>query len=287
MKVKHDEGLSARTRELVHAVLRRALSEAHQHGLVVVNVASSVKPPKPRRDPDKVHPLTLERARAIFTTATNDRLFATWGILLLMGLRKGELLALRWSDIDMNTGTMSISRTLSRVKGKGRGLVFGPTKTEQSTRATFVPPVCLTALQRHFVQQETERLAAGSAWTGTGLIFTTRSGLPIEPSGLNRLFNTVCKRAGIGHERIHNLRHTAGTLMRASGGADLLDVQAVLGHSDIAVTAAYYGHQVPAIQRELSVRMSDLYEAFENPMAVNLAVNPDADATSTKTPGTH
>jgi integrase len=99
-------------------------------------------------------------------------------------------------------------------------------------------------------------------------VFTTSTGRPIEPSGLNRLFATLTKKAGIGHERVHNLRHTAATLLRAYGGADLHDVKEILGHSTIAVTSDLYGHGVPVLQRELMDPVSGLFEAPAEPEAV-------------------
>jgi len=127
------------------------------------------------------------------------------------------------------------------------------------------PPIVFAALQTHWAVQELERARAGSDWEDHGLVFTTSTGQPIEPSNLNRHFATFTNKAGIGHERLHNLRHTAATLLRAYGGADLHDVNEILGHSTIAVTSDLYGHGVPVVQRELMNRVSELFEASGTP----------------------
>jgi integrase len=275
LRRKREEGLTDRSRQLMHAVLRRALGEAERLDLVVRNVATLVDAPRPRRDETKVHPLTLEQVRKLLDEAADSRLYALWLVLVLMGLRKGEALALRWSDIDMTTGTMQVQRTVGRIKGQSE-LTFGPTKSDYSRRAPFIPPIVFAALQAHWAAQEMERARTGASWKDHDLVFTTSTGRPIEPSGLNRLFDTLTKRAGIGHERVHNLRHTAATLLRAYGGADLHDVKEILGHSTIAVTSDLYGHGVPVVQRELMNRVSDLLAPASSGQAVKLAVtNPD------------
>ena len=118
--------------------------------------------------------VTLEQAKALVDAAAGSRLYALWLVLLLIGLRKGEALALRWTDIDLTTGTIRVQRTLSRVKACG--LVFGPTKSSYSQRASFIPPLVFTALQAHWTAQELERIRAGSAWEDHGLVFTTSTG---------------------------------------------------------------------------------------------------------------
>ena len=109
-------------------------------------------------------------------------------------------------------------------------------------------------------------------------MFTTSTGRPIEPSGVNRLFAPVTRRAGIGHERVHNLRHTAATLLRAYGGADLHDIKEILGHLSIGATSDLYGHGVPVVQRELMNRMSGLFETSEIPRLSNSLSTASSDA---------
>jgi len=111
------------------------------------------------------------------------------------------------------------------------------------------------------VEQEIERAAHGD-WPDTDLVFVTANGKPIEPSSLGLQFQTVCKKAGHGHERLHNLRHTAATIMRVHGGADLLDVS---GHSSIRVTADLYGHTVLTVQEQIASRVSDAFSAVPAP----------------------
>ena len=267
LKTKRDEGLSDRTRQLIHATLRRALGDAQRTDLVGQNVVSKVVAPRPERDPAKVHELALEQVRTLLEAAKGERLYALWLVLISMGLRKGEALALRWSDLDMGTGTVNVQRTLSRVKGQG--LSFGATKTEHSRRSCFMPAPVQTALQSHWVAQEAERLRAGSVWEDHGLVFATSTGRPIEPSNLNRQFDTLLRHAGLGHERVHNLRHTAATLLRAYGGVDLHDLKEILGHSTIATTSDLYGHVVPVVQRELMNNVASLLVPPADGQAVN------------------
>lgn len=251
------EGTPSRnTRRIRYAVLHRALNLAVDQGLIGRNPASAVQAPRPERDPEKVHSLTIEEAQAILKAADKHRLRACWYVLVMMGLRRGEVLGLRWRDIDFNTSTLHINQTLSRVQGLG--LVFGTPKTDMSQRSCPIPLLALDVLKTHWAKQEIARAEHGG-WPDNDLVFVTASGKPIEPSNLGRMFNTVCKKAGHRHERLHNLRHTAATVMRVHGGADLLDVSRLLGHSSIRVTADMYGHTVPTVQEQIASRVSDAF----------------------------
>lgn len=249
---------SANTRRIRYAVLHKALNDAVKVGLISRNPATPVNAPRPERDEEKVHALTLEEARAILKAADDHRLTAAWYVLTLMGLRRGEVLGLRWSDLDLLTSQMRIEQSLGRVQGKG--LCFSTPKTTTSKRGVPIPLVVLETLKTHLIEQEIERAAHGG-WPDSDLVFVTANGRPIEPSNLGRMFQTVCKKAGHGHERLHNLRHTAATVMRVYGGADLLDVSRILGHSSIRVTADMYGHTVPTVQEQIASRVSDAFSA--------------------------
>lgn len=257
-KPRYDGKPSANTRRIRYAVLHRALNDAVKVGLISRNPATPVKAPRPERDDEKVHALTLEEARAILKAADDHRLTAAWYILTLMGLRRGEVLGLRWPDLDLLTSQMRIEQSLGRVQGKG--LRFSTPKTATSKRGVPIPLVVLETLKTHLIEQEIERAAHGG-WPDSDLVFVTANGRPIEPSNLGRMFQTVCKTAGHGHERLHNLRHTAATVMRVYGGADLLDVSRILGHSSIRVTADMYGHTVPTVQEQIASRVSDAFSA--------------------------
>lgn len=253
---------SGNTRRIRYAVLHKALNDSLDLGLLARNPATAVKAPRPERDTSKVYALTLEEAQAILEAANDHRLTAAWYVLVLMGLRRGELLGLRWSDLDLTTGQMRIQQSLGRVKGKG--LVLSTPKTATSNRALPIPLVVLDAIRTHLVEQEIERAAHGG-WPDTDLVFVTANGKPIEPSSLGLQFRTVCKMAGHRNERLHNLRHTAATVMRVYGGADLLDVSRLLGHSSIRVTADMYGHTVPTVQEQIASRVSDVFSVASTP----------------------
>jgi integrase len=178
--------LSARTVAYAHAVLRKALADAVREELVARNVAALVEAPTVRRDP--VQPLSADEARTLLATAADDRLRVLWLVLLSLGLRRGEALALRWDDLDLEVGTVTIRRSLQRVRGAvdettGRRvgeLVEVAPKTPGSAATIAVPDSLVTALREHRKAQAAERLA-GVAWVDPGLVFTTHVGTALEP----------------------------------------------------------------------------------------------------------
>jgi integrase len=264
LNAKSDEGLSASTVRQLHAVLRVALQQAVRDDLLPRNVAQLVQVPV--ACPDPVQPLDLDDARQLLETARGGRLYALWAVAIGVGLRRGEALALRWSDVDLDGGTLRVEQSVQRVDGKLR---FAPPKTARSRRTIPLPSVCVAALRAHWAAQNAERLGAGLAWHDFGLVFTTSIGTPIEPRNLNRSFDALCARAGIRRLRVHDLRHTCASLLLAQGVAPRV-VMEILGHSQIAVTMNIYSHVLPAVEREAADRMN---AALSGDVAVTVAVN--------------
>ena len=228
---------------LAHSVLRSALSEAKRLQLVSVNAAELVKVPQPPAR--SVVPLTIEQARAFLTVAGQHRLAALFTVALACGLRLGEACGLRWSDVDLNTGELRIRQQLQKVD---KDLVLQVLKTEKSRRTLMLPDVCIEALRAHHRRQLEARLSAGSDWIDTGLVFTTyrrRQGCTLgtgqHPRNVLRTLHTLCGAAGIPRIRFHDLRHSAASLLIASG-VQLCEVSMLLGHSELRVTADLYGH---------------------------------------------
>ena len=246
-------GYSPRTVQYAHAVLRRALGQAERWGLVTRNVAKLVEVPRPRTDPAKVHALTLDEARRLLKAAKKDRLYALYVVVLMLGLRRGEALGLRWADVDLDAGTLRVEQQVIRVPGQG--LVVSPLpKTASSRRINHLPSFALGALRQHRLRQLQERLRAGQRWQEHDLVFPSSVGTPIEPRNLTRNLHRLCKVAGLKPERFHNLRHTAASIGFAEG-LDPKMIQHMLGHSAIGVTMDTYTHLVPGLQKEAAERI--------------------------------
>jgi integrase len=237
--------VSARTVQQVHAVLRAMLSQAVREELLARNVARLVQAPAPDRE--EIHPWAEAEARAFLAAARTHRLHALFVVALALGLRRGELLGLRWSDVDLSAGQLRVWQTLQRVRGDG--VVFGPPKSRRSRRVLTMPAVVVQALKRHRSVQEHERGLADGNWHETGLVFTTATGRHVEPRNLNTAFARLIVRAGVRPIRFHDLRHTCATLLLAAGVSPRV-VMDILGHSQIAVTMNIYGHVMPAMQQE-------------------------------------
>jgi integrase len=251
--------LSSRTVSYFHAVLRKALADAMRDELVGRNVAALVEPPIVRRAP--VRPLTADEARKVLETAANDRLRALWLVMLAVGLRRGEALALRWDDLNLDTGTVTIARSLQRLRGerdeqtgrrKGELVEVAP-KTEGSSATIAMPASLVTALREHVEVQQLERMVA-RVWVDPGLVFTTGVGTALEPRNVNRSWASLCDRAGVRNVRLHDLRHSAATFM-LSAGVDLKMIQTTLRHSRLATTADVYAHVLEDVQHQAAARM--------------------------------
>jgi integrase len=173
----------------------------------------------------------LEAARS-----ASDPLFAAYVLVLVLGLRRGEVLGLSWEDVDLDGGELQVSRQLQRVHGQ---LLHGGTKTEGSAAGLPLPDICVTALRLRHRQQAVDQLAAGEAWQGDGLVFTTRYGRPVEPRNFNRSFEARCQASGTRRIRVHDTRHTCASLLAEMDVHPRTAMQ-ILRHSRVAMTLDVY-----------------------------------------------
>ena len=245
--------LSASSIRHILRVLRAALQDAVDEELLSRNVARLVQVRV--TDERKVRAFTRPEARRFLKAAENHRLYALWAVALSMGLRRGEALGLRWQEVDLESGRITINRALHRVDGE---LKLDNVKTEGSAGVLPLPGPLVAILASHHRRQLKERWAAGSSWRDTGLVFTTAVGGPIEPRNVNRMFCSLCKTAGVPQLRVHDLRHSCATLLFTMG-VEPATVQKILRHSSIAVTTGTYVEVIEGVQRDALDSMSSLF----------------------------
>jgi integrase len=242
-------GLSTQSVRHVRTVLRIALNQALKWGLVARNAAALAVAPKLVRK--QFRSLTPEQARQL-DAAKGDRFEAIFTVALSLGLRLGEIIGLRWQDVDLNAGTLTVNQTIYRVRGKG--VIAAAPKTERSRRTLHLPESVVSALRSHRARQLQERLAAGRDWKDTGLVFASRVGTPVDQRNLFRAFKALLAKAGLPDVRFHDLRHSAASLLLAQG-VPMRAVMELLGHSSISTTADIYSHVMPAMMREVADKM--------------------------------
>lgn len=249
-----ESGLSARSVLHVHAVVHRLLAQAMRWGAVGRNVADLVDLPQPRASHWQV--LDSAQVRVLLRAAEGDPLEALYVLAVTTGMRQGELLALRWRDIDFERGALTVNGTLHRVGG---GWSIGEPKTTRSRRLVVLPQVAATALERRRVAQCEARLRAADLWREHGLVFTTSVGSPLEPGNiLRRSYRPLLSRAGLPAARFHDLRHTAATLLLAEGVHPKIASE-MLGHSTVAITLDLYSHVTESLQRQAASVMDALF----------------------------
>jgi integrase len=236
--------LSPKTVRYVHTTLRRALRDAVADGLVVRNVAAQARPPRARRV--EMHTWTAAEVGAFLASVREDRLYAAWLLLATLGLRRGELLGLRWPDVDLTSGRIAIRNTLVMVDGKP---AMAEPKTAKGRRSLTLAPQVLEAVRVHRVHQAAERLSWGADYTDSGLVVTTEDGRPMHPESLSSLFVRQAKRAGLSPIRLHDLRHSVASILLAKGVHPKV-VSEQLGHATIALTLDTYSHVIPSLQQE-------------------------------------
>ncbi|GAB3339697.1 site-specific integrase [Micromonospora halotolerans] len=227
---------SARQIQFVHAVLRNALQHAMREELVSRNVAKLVRVPSPRYKVGKG--LSVDQVRKILAASAGHRLHALYVVAATMGLRRGELVGLRWSDVDLDEGTLRVQQTVQRVAGQLHVL---DAKTEDSEAVLPLPEVTWLALLEHQERQQAERAALAEVWEDHGLVFPSERGTPLEPTNLSRSFARLRETAGLPGVRLHDLRHTVVSLLMELGVPPHV-VQAIARHADVKITLKVYAH---------------------------------------------
>lgn len=247
------EGLSGASLRHMHAVIRRALNVAVKWQLIAVNPAVLVD--APRAGQHEITPLSAAEAQGLIKAAVGDRMEARWLVGLALGLRQGEALGLWWDDLDLDAGLLRVRRALQRQHGGG--LVFAEPKTQRSKRTIPLPAQLADVLRQHRVRQEQERITAGSLWQDSPCVFTTPIGTPVDPRNDFREFKKLLDRGSLPSVRLHDLRHTAASLLLAQNVPARV-VMEILGHSQIALTMNTYSHVAPEVSREAADRMARL-----------------------------
>ena len=254
---KLQEGLSPKTVRLIHAVLHQALKNAVRWNLVPRNVCDAVSLPK-QTTQREMQVLTKEQAQTLLETAKGHRLEALLTLAVATGMRRGELLALRWQDINFETRSLHICRSVSFLTG--HGFVESEPKTTRSRRNITLPLFALEALRVHRTRQLEVRLQAGKKWEDHDVVFCNTLGGFLNTSTLFKLFTALLKDAGLPHMRFHDLRHSAATILLAMGAHPKV-VQELLGHSQISMTLDIYSHVLPSMQEEVMDRLNNLFQS--------------------------
>ena len=245
-----EAGLSPTSVAHLHTVLHGALSQATKWGLTSRNVASLVTPPRIQHR--QMVTFSEEQARTFLDAARGDRLEALYVLAVTTGMRQGELLALRWPDVDLGGGTVQVKATLQKTRD---GFTFAEPKTARSRRQVALTDAAIASLREHRARQSAERLWLGTAWEDNDLVFANQVGRPIEATNLlDRSFRPLLARAGLPRVRFHDLRHTAATLLLGQGMHPKI-VSDMLGHATIAVTLDLYSHTTPAMHRQAALAM--------------------------------
>jgi integrase len=221
-------------------------------GLIPRNVAEAVKAPQVHRQ--EATPLSPEQVKVLLVAAHGDRLEALFILALHTGLRRGELLALKWPDVDLEAGKLSVQRSLT-ADG-----TFNPPKRKNSKRSVRLTTAAVEALKSHRAAQNQERLRLGSLWDDHDLIFPNRSGRPMSGGNLyHRDWKNLLKRACLPHTfTFHSLRHTfATTLLRQNVNPKI--VQEALGHATITQTMHTYSHVMPDMQDAATAALENAF----------------------------
>src|SRR5215211_4053941 len=251
-----DSELAPATVHKLHIVLHKALKAAVADGLVPRNAAAGLKLPRITRE--EINPLSPKETHRLLEAASGDRLEALYVLAIATGLRQGELLALKWEDVDLERGVLRVRRTLTRVGAK---VSLGEPKTKKSRRSVNLTAAAVEALQSHLSHQLEEMEQLGSLYRPGGLVFANEIGGIINPSNLrNRSFARLLKRAGLPPDtRFHDLRHTCATLL-LSHNVNPKIVSEMLGHSSIAITLDTYSHVLPTMQESAIRALEDAPE---------------------------
>lgn len=249
------ETLSSQTVLHHHRLLRKALQDAKVWQLIKINPADHVEPPKAKKY--KANVLNIDEIKSLLKALEGHRLEVPITLMLFLGLRRGELLALKWSDIDYKNKTITIQRNLVRGGDDGTELILKEPKTEESNRTIPISDNILLLLKKQELKQKENKLKMGKYYNNSDFIFTTEIGNLINPSSFSREFGEFIKDNNLRHVRLHDLRHTNATLMLKSNIPPKVASER-LGHSTITTTLDLYSHVLKDMERETSDKLDTM-----------------------------
>ena len=260
-KVK--SGLSSTSVRHHHTLLHKALKQACRWGLISRNPADADMVTAPRNARPEMHTLTNEQIADVLRKATTDTYHCLFYLALQTGLRRGELLGLRWTDINLDFAELSVMR--SAVQCPGGEIIFKTPKTKRSSRPVALSPQTCIVLRRYLDNRMAvrSRLDKNAKWPKDALVFSQLNGDPLKGNTVWKAWNTMLKRMGITGVRFHDIRHTMATLMLSAGIHPKI-VQERLGHASISTTLDLYSHVAPGLQQAAAGRMDDLISANVN-----------------------
>ena len=248
-----DNGLSPATVQKIHAILHKALSQAVSWSLVPRNACEAVRAPRPA--PEEMRPLSPDEARRLLETAGGDRLEALYVLAVHTGMRQGELLGLKWEDVDLTANIIRVRRTLLRTRGR---VVLGEPKTKKSRRTVHLTGAASRTLKEHLGRQLKDMERLGDLYRDQGLVFTTEVGTPINPTNLRkRSLAPLLQKANLPRVRFHDLRHTCATLLLFRNVHPKY-VQELLGHATVSITLDTYSHFIPGMGNQVVEAMEDI-----------------------------
>jgi integrase len=249
-------GLSPRTVRFIHAIIHKALSEAVDWRMLPRNVADQARPPRPQTGCE-FRTWSASELRRFLDSAASDRLFAAYYLAAYTGMRRGEVLGVRWRDVDMERSTVAVSQTIVSVNGIAK---FSIPKTAAGRRSILIDKSTVDTLRAHRVRQLDERTTLGLPWPSPDdLLFTDIDGQPAHPVRFKDHFLHLVKVAGVPRIPFHWLRHTHATLMLTAGVHPKV-VQERLGHANITITLQTYSHVIPTMQEEAAAKFAELLE---------------------------
>lgn len=258
------ENLSTQTVRHIHNILFGALKQAQKDGLIPRNIAQDTQPPKVVKT-RKMRVLTKEEVNRFLQTCKGHRLYAAFLLELSTGLRRGELLGLTWSVIDLEDGILQVRQQLNRVKeGEGPSkLAFRPLKSKTSYRTIRIPELVLKELKEHKRRQDADRERLGVVYEDNNLVFCTEDGKPLDPRRFTRTYEMLLNKAEVPYTAFHNLRHTF-VVMLLEAGQDIKTIQELVGHADISTTLNEYAEVLESMRAKASTRINDVLSEILN-----------------------
>ncbi len=248
-------GLSARTVRYIHTILRKSLKDAERWSRVARNVADLADPPSAgaARAPE-IRAWTADQLREFFAAIANDRLYAAFLLGATTGMRRGEIAGLRWSDVDLTAGRLSVRQARATV---GYEVITSEPKTARGRRVVALDRSTVAALGEHRRRQLAERIALGPDYNTDDLVFCRPDGSPLDPEHFLKRLQRLARDHGLPKTTFHGLRHTSATLALAAGIHPKV-VSERLGHGDVSLTLNTYSHAVPGLQEDAAERIADL-----------------------------